>query len=103
MVAWAGGGTGPDFFIDAYEDRADWWGTQHTGTCPRRSCLRRGPLEVRLTATTAAVWGEIRDADSFAVIDRIWTLPTRSEEGMAFLEQEIAFDLDILNERMQNE
>jgi len=31
MVAWAGGGTGPDFFIDNYKRPAKWWGTQHTG------------------------------------------------------------------------
>jgi hypothetical protein len=30
MVGWAGGGTGPDFFIDDYEDPAKFWGTQHT-------------------------------------------------------------------------
>lgn len=31
MVAWAAGDTGPDFFIDNYKRKADWWGTQHTG------------------------------------------------------------------------
>ena len=30
MVAWAGGGTGPDFFINMYEHPASHWGNQHT-------------------------------------------------------------------------
>jgi cyclophilin family peptidyl-prolyl cis-trans isomerase len=30
MVGWAGGGTGPDFFIDTYENPAFFWGNQHT-------------------------------------------------------------------------
>jgi hypothetical protein len=30
MVGWAGGGIGPDFFIDTYENPATHWGNQHT-------------------------------------------------------------------------
>lgn len=30
MVGWAGGGTGPDFFINNYERPAKFWGNQHT-------------------------------------------------------------------------
>lgn len=30
MVGWAGGGTGPDFFIDTYDAPATHWGNQHT-------------------------------------------------------------------------
>jgi hypothetical protein len=30
MVGWAGGGTGPDFFIDMYPNPAKFWGNQHT-------------------------------------------------------------------------
>lgn len=30
MVGWAGGGTGPDFFIDTYHNPATHWGNQHT-------------------------------------------------------------------------
>jgi hypothetical protein len=32
MVAWAAGESGPDFFMNNYKAKADWWGTQHTGT-----------------------------------------------------------------------
>ena len=31
MVGWAAGELGPDFFIDAYKQPAEWWGTEHTG------------------------------------------------------------------------
>lgn len=30
FVAWAGGGTGPDFFVDTYQNPAKFWGHQHT-------------------------------------------------------------------------
>ena len=30
MVGWAGGGTGPDFFINVYDKPVDFWGQQHT-------------------------------------------------------------------------
>jgi len=37
QVGWAGGGTGPDWFIDYYDRPVDWWGTTHTGTQTRSS------------------------------------------------------------------
>lgn len=71
MVGWAGGGGGPDFFIDVYAEKADWWDHQHT------------------------VWGEVRDETSFATIDRIHALPVRKESGMLMLEDAIAFSVHL--------
>jgi cyclophilin family peptidyl-prolyl cis-trans isomerase len=70
MVGWAAGGTGPDFFVDAYRRKAEWWGTQHT------------------------VFGKIEDDESFRVIDTIWTLPTR-KEGLTYLLEDLHFTLEI--------
>lgn len=71
MVGWAAGATGPDFFIDNYKAKADWWGTQHT------------------------LWGQIQDDASFAVIDKVWTLPAKNEGGLTMLEQPLHFDMAI--------
>lgn len=58
LVAWAAGLTGPDFFINDYpHERATWWGTTHT------------------------CFGEVQDEASFAVIDKIWELPTHKHEN----------------------
>lgn len=72
MVAWAGGKTGPDFFINAYERPVDIWGTQHT------------------------VWGELLSA-SWPVVDQIWTLPTKHEKSsaMTFLETPLSFTVSL--------
>jgi len=71
MVGWAGGGTGPDFFIDAFEKPAEFWGQEHT------------------------VWGEIQDAESLAVVDAIFKLPTHTD-GMVFLDEKISFELQVI-------
>jgi hypothetical protein len=69
MVGWAAGQTGPDFFINAYEAPATFWGTQHT------------------------VWGEIQDDASFQLIDHIWTLPARDENGLTMLDEPLHFEV----------
>jgi cyclophilin family peptidyl-prolyl cis-trans isomerase len=71
-VGWAGGGTGPDFFVDVYERPATWWGTMHT------------------------VFGMIEDDESFAVIDQMWEQPTRDRGGMKLLENPIHFDMELV-------
>lgn len=74
MVAWAGGGTGPDFFIDNYREPAKFWGTQHT------------------------VFGEIlsQEESSFSLLDQIWEFPTHVRNGMTFLENPISFQMVLL-------
>ena len=71
MVGWAAGKTGPDFFIDDYRKPARHWGTQHT------------------------VWGRITDQESFAVLDRIWALPTAKKGGLTYLNDPIKFTMRI--------
>lgn len=69
MVAWAAGATGPDFFIDAYQRPATWWGTQHT------------------------VWGQVRDPASLALVDAILQLPSSpGAGGLTFLTDVIHFE-----------
>ena len=75
MVAWAGGKTGPDFFINAYPDPVELWGTQHT------------------------VFGQVLPV-SWPVLDKIWTLPTKREanSAMTFLEKPLTFSLSLQRE-----
>eukprot|EP00533_Pseudo-nitzschia_delicatissima_P016755 CAMPEP_0197283674 /NCGR_PEP_ID=MMETSP1432-20130617/25052_1 /TAXON_ID=44447 /ORGANISM="Pseudo-nitzschia delicatissima, Strain UNC1205" /LENGTH=330 /DNA_ID=CAMNT_0042750667 /DNA_START=69 /DNA_END=1060 /DNA_ORIENTATION=- len=69
-VAWAAGDSGgPDFFIDAYPNPADWWGTQHTN------------------------FGFIEEPASMKIIDGIFELPANEENGMTYLKNNIHFDL----------
>lgn len=69
MVAWAGGGTGPDFFINMYEHPASHWGNQHT------------------------VWGRIVDEESLAIVTRVWELPVTDKGGMHYLNDNIKFTM----------
>lgn len=71
MVGWAGGGTGPDFFIDMYKRPAEFWGQQHT------------------------VFGQIEDEKSLELIDKIFELPVH-KEGMTFLDEKIPFTVKVL-------
>jgi cyclophilin family peptidyl-prolyl cis-trans isomerase len=68
MVGWAGGGTGPDFFIDSVPTPATFWGQWHT------------------------LFGEIKDDASFAVIDKIYALPVHTA-GMILLDKKVDFTL----------
>ncbi|VEU42277.1 unnamed protein product [Pseudo-nitzschia multistriata] len=69
-VAWAAGDAGgPDFFIDAYKNPADWWGTQHTN------------------------FGFIDDEASLDVVDAMFELPIESTPDMDFIKDPIHFDL----------
>ncbi len=68
MVGWAAGEGGPDFFIDNYHKKADWWGNEHT------------------------VWGEVIDESSLEVIVGIFDLPTH-KEGLTFLDTPIHIDI----------
>ena len=70
LVAWAGGGTTPHFFIDSAKEPVTDWGQTHT------------------------VFGEIKDEDSFAVIDKIYTLPT-TQSGVTKLDEKIDFTLSL--------
>jgi cyclophilin family peptidyl-prolyl cis-trans isomerase len=71
MVGWAAGATGPDFFVDAYQRPARWWGTQHT------------------------VWGQIKDEASWSVIDAIRRLPSKRQGDLTYLVDPLHFDLRI--------
>ena len=70
MVAWVEGkGGGPDFFINNYQQPANFWGTQHT------------------------TFGEIEDQKSLSVVDQIFTLPVQKRDGMSRLEDSIPFEI----------
>ena len=70
MVGWAGGGGGPDFFINTSEKPVDWWERQHT------------------------VWGEIRDEESLRVVESVYVLPAHMV-GMRMLNEEIQFSVKL--------
>lgn len=70
MVGWAGGGAGPDFFINTFAKPVDWWENQHT------------------------VWGEVRDATSLAVVESVYELPAHMQ-GMRMLDRPIQFSLEL--------
>ena len=69
MVGWAGGGGGPDFFINMYKQPAIHWAKDHT------------------------VWGELADEDSLKVVDSMFELPAKKTGGMTFLDEELHFDI----------
>eukprot|EP01013_Petalomonas_cantuscygni_P001601 TRINITY_DN11614_c0_g1_i1.p1 TRINITY_DN11614_c0_g1~~TRINITY_DN11614_c0_g1_i1.p1 ORF type:complete len:236 (+),score=16.75 TRINITY_DN11614_c0_g1_i1:124-831(+) len=69
QVGWAGGGTGPDFFIYVGRDPAQWWAHDHT------------------------VWGEAT-ADSMPVVDAVRALPARDQGGMRMLQDRVRFRLE---------
>ncbi|KAL3802140.1 hypothetical protein ACHAW5_000225 [Stephanodiscus triporus] len=71
MVGWAGGGSGPDFFINTFAKPVDWWENQHT------------------------VWGEIRDEESLRVVESAYDLPAHVS-GMRMLDEEIEFTLELV-------
>lgn len=70
MVGWAGGGNGPDFFINTFAKPVDWWENQHT------------------------VWGEIIDEKSLKVVESTYELPAHMS-GMRMLDQDIEFSLEL--------
>ncbi|KAL7467980.1 hypothetical protein ACHAXS_008205 [Conticribra weissflogii] len=70
MVGWAGGGGGPDFFVNTHEAPVQWWEMQHT------------------------VWGEVRDEESFGVVEKIYNLPAHLT-SMRMLDEEIEFYLEL--------
>jgi len=76
MVGWAGGGPGPNFFLDMYDSPADFWDNDHT------------------------VWGEVLPTDdaSLETIEYIFDQPTKKEEGgdMSYLEEEIPFTINFM-------
>mmetsp|Transcript_12255 Transcript_12255/g.16035 ORF Transcript_12255/g.16035 Transcript_12255/m.16035 type:complete len:305 (-) Transcript_12255:11-925(-) len=74
-VAWAAGKTGPDFFIDDYRKPAKFWGTQHTA------------------------WGQIEDDQSLNVIQKIWTLPAKKNNGLTYLENNVKFTMSIIEDK----
>ena len=70
MVGWAGGGNGPDFFINIYEKPVDWWGQQHT------------------------VWGIVEDPESLDLLrNHILQLPVKNGGSMHMLEEPFDFQM----------
>lgn len=72
MVGWAGGKSGPDFFIDGYKQPAKFWGTQHT------------------------VWGELTGKQTEDVMKQISELPTKSKNGMTYLLEPLKFTMKLV-------
>lgn len=72
MVAWAGGTSGPDFFINVFERPVDWWGQQHT------------------------VWGMLEGQDDIDLIyNTIFTLPTKKAGQLNMLQDKIKFAIQL--------
>lgn len=73
MVGWAGGNTGPNFFINVYKKPVEWWGQQHT------------------------VWGLIEDPKSLNIVEnRILNLPVDKSGGsMNMLKNKIGFQMEV--------
>lgn len=69
MVGWAGGKSGPDFFIDGYKKPANFWGTQHT------------------------VWGELIGEETSKVMKKITELPVENRGGMTYLLKPLKFTM----------
>jgi cyclophilin family peptidyl-prolyl cis-trans isomerase len=70
LVGWAAGDTGPDFFITTNKEPVTAWGQTHT------------------------VFGQVQDETSFAVIDKIYSLPT-TKKGVTMLIDKIKFTLSM--------
>lgn len=70
MVGWAGGGSGPDFFINTYVQPVKWWEHQHT------------------------VWGQVKDEESLQLVERIYKLPATVKE-MRMLDEKIDFRIEL--------
>jgi len=69
MVGWAAGKGGPDFFIDMYKRKADWWHNEHT------------------------IWGQVIDPDSLKVIEGIFELPTK-KTGLTYLTPNVPIEIE---------
>lgn len=69
MVGWAGGGEGPDFFINTFDKPVDWWENQHT------------------------VWGEL-DEESIRAVESSYELPAH-QSGMRMLDEPIEFTIEL--------
>lgn len=69
MVGWAGGGEGPDFFINTFDRPVDWWENQHT------------------------VWGEL-DEESILAVESSYELPAH-KSGMRMLDEPIEFTIEL--------
>jgi cyclophilin family peptidyl-prolyl cis-trans isomerase len=76
-VGWAGGFSGPDFFIYLGRDPATHWGTDHT------------------------VWAEVADAESLAVADEIVALPASPTKpgDMHMIAHRVALDVQRADSR----
>lgn len=70
LVGWAAGDTGPDFFIDTNKDPVTDWGQTHT------------------------VFGQVKEDASFAVIQKIYELPS-THKGLTMLNDKIDFTLSM--------
>jgi hypothetical protein len=69
MVGWAGGGKGPDFFINVFDKPVDWWERQHTA------------------------FGVLDDA-SIRNVERAFDLPAHMA-GMRMLDEPIPFSIEL--------
>ena len=72
MVGWAGGGTGPDFFIYTGVDPATHWNHDHT------------------------VFAEVEGSDSWRVLEKLHELPSRQDGEMIIIESPVHFRLEKL-------
>lgn len=73
MVGWAGGKSGPDFFIVTHATPVEWWEYQHT------------------------VWGIVRDEVSLMVVESVYDMPAHSRNGMRMLDEEILFTYELVD------
>lgn len=69
MVGWAGGGTGPDFFIVLSPTPVTFWAHDHT------------------------VWGEVEGDASLRVVERINSQPTHESGGLYMLDTPVRFEV----------
>ena len=72
MVAWAGGGTGPDFFIYTGAGPNTWWAHDHT------------------------VFAEVHDED-WPAVEALAALPTDASSGMKMLRRECEVTLRMVH------
>ncbi|CAB9503241.1 Cyclophilin type peptidyl-prolyl cis-trans isomerase/CLD [Seminavis robusta] len=75
MIAWVGGSTGPDFFINWYEEPQHRWGARHT------------------------VWGEIvlDDEETVVVVEKLRRLPVHKKKGTSLtdLDKSVKFTMSL--------
>jgi hypothetical protein len=54
-----------------------------------------------LVGLVCTVWGEVQDAASFAVIDKVWDLPAHDTDGLTLLNKDIPFQIVIVSSEVE--